>query len=123
MYSIYVFQILAMKKYCPRYNEELQRFEKSPEMQEYNKNHAELYEYVSTHSGARIRNPDDIERVYNSLFIEELYNLTLPDWTKKVYPDQMKPVAAFSFTTLCKTHLLKRLKVGKFLHKFLGAIH
>ena len=104
-----------MKKYCPRYEEELERVQNSPEMKEFNEKHAKLFEYVASNSGSHVRNAGELEGVYDNLFIEELYNLTLPEWTKKVYPDEMKPVAAFSFTVLCKTDLLKRLKVGKFL--------
>ncbi|KAJ9598464.1 hypothetical protein L9F63_010860, partial [Diploptera punctata] len=112
-------EILAMKKFCPRYHEELELVKHSEEMQEYNEKHAELFEYVESNTGSRVRNADDLENIYDTLFIEDLYNLTLPEWTKSVYPDQMKDVAAFSFTIDCNNYILKRLKVGPFLGKLL----
>jgi len=82
-------------------------------MTHYNEEHADLYRYTSEHSGNNIHDPDTLEHLYDVLFIEELNNLTLPNWTKAVYPEQMKPVAAYSFTTNTKTKLLQRLKIGK----------
>ena len=89
------------------------RVKTSPEMKHYNEEHADLYRYTSEHSGRNIHDAETLEYLYDSLFIEELNNLTLPNWTKTVYPDKMMPVAAYSFTIPAKTKLLQRLKMGK----------
>jgi len=82
-------------------------------MKHYNEKHADLYRYTSEHSGANIHDAETLAYLYDILFVEELYNLTLPNWTKTVYPDKMIPVAEFVFTIPAKTKLLQRLKMGK----------
>ncbi|PSN43945.1 hypothetical protein C0J52_03761 [Blattella germanica] len=84
----------------------------SAELKKYNIEHARLYNYVVEHSGNNISDPETLEYVYDTLFIEELYNLTLPNWTKEVYPGEMASVAAFSFTLHAKTKEMQRLLIG-----------
>ncbi|XP_012268558.2 prostatic acid phosphatase [Athalia rosae] len=104
--------ILAGKKECPRYNLELKKVVNSPEMREINERNKDLYEYVTKNSGNLITSILDIERVYDTLFIEELFNFTLPEWTKSVYPEKMKPLAELSFTLEAHTKILQRLRSG-----------
>lgn len=85
----------------------------SPEVRRFNEEHADLYRYTSEQSGNKIDDAENIEFLYNTLFIEDLYNFTLPNWTKKVFPEQMKPVASYSFTIPARTKILQRLKIGK----------
>jgi lysosomal acid phosphatase len=85
----------------------------SPELRRYNEEHADLYNYTSVHSGKKVHDPETLEYLYNVLFIEDLNNLTLPNWTKAVYPEKMISVGAYSFTIPAKTKLLQRLKIGK----------
>ncbi|XP_063219004.1 lysosomal acid phosphatase-like [Bacillus rossius redtenbacheri] len=107
--------ILAAKKPCPRYSEEYERVENSPEMQIINKKNAPLYSYLTENAGMVIQTVTDVEYFYNTLFIEELYNFTLPNWTKSVYPEKLKPLADFSFLLPTKTKILKKLKTGPLL--------
>lgn len=108
-----LFQILAGKRPCASYDAELLRVKTSPEMRRYNEEHADLYRYTSEQSGSNIHDPESLEFLCNTLFIEELYNLTLPNWTKSVYPQKMMSVSSYSFTVPAKTRLLQRLKIGK----------
>lgn len=85
----------------------------SREMKRYNEEHADLYQYTSEHSGKSVHDPETLEQLYSVLFIEEVNNLTLPNWTMAVYPEKMISVAAYSFTIPAKTKLLQRLKMGK----------
>lgn len=111
--NIEPFQILAGKCPCAQYEAELLRVKTSPEVRRYNEEHADLYRYTSEQSGNKIHDAESLEFLYNTLFIEELYNFTLPNWTKKVFPEQMMSVASYSFTIPAKTKLLQRLKIGK----------
>ncbi|XP_017495058.1 PREDICTED: venom acid phosphatase Acph-1-like, partial [Rhagoletis zephyria] len=56
-------------------------------------------------------------------FIEALYNRTLPDWAKKVYPSaDMTYIADFAFSIGTYTRRMARLKIGplikEMLHRF-----
>ena len=53
--------------------------------------------------------------VYDTLFIEQLYNKTLPEWTKKVFPTKMDPIRNMAFTLTTWNRELKRLRCGPIL--------
>lgn len=82
-------------------------------MKHFNEEHADLYRYTSEQTGKSIHDPETLGELYSELFIEEVNNLTLPNWTKAVYPEKMISIAAYSFTIPAKTKLLQRLKIGK----------
>ncbi|KAJ8680223.1 hypothetical protein QAD02_016010 [Eretmocerus hayati] len=107
--------VLAGKKYCDKYNYELQKVLTSPEMQALNEENAELYKYLSEKSGKSIATLEELEYLFNTLMIEEKFNKTLPDWTKSVYPDKLKPLADKSFTVPAYNKALRRLKSGPLL--------
>lgn len=54
----------------------------------------------------------EMDYIYDTLFIENLYNKTLPDWTKSVFPDKMKYLRDLSFTITTWNDELKRLTAG-----------
>uniref|UniRef100_A0A6M2E009 acid phosphatase n=1 Tax=Xenopsylla cheopis TaxID=163159 RepID=A0A6M2E009_XENCH len=111
--------VLAAKKFCPAYSAELDRVLSSPEYRKINAKNAELYKYLTAQTGRLISNIEGVERIYNCLFIEDLYNKTLPDWTMDVYPDKMINISILSFKTYTRTDLLKRLKTGPLLKEIL----
>lgn len=56
----------------------------------------------------------------NTLFIEELYNKTLPDWTKKVYKTpELNYATNIAFALNTYTRKLARLKAGPLLKDIL----
>lgn len=107
--------LLAMKRHCPRYEKEFKKVMESPEIVQINKENEELYNYVGEHAGRPITDPRDLEYVFSTLYIENAKNLKLPEWTKKVFPDQMSKLSAFSFTLAAYTKELQRLKGGPLL--------
>ncbi|XP_051173261.1 prostatic acid phosphatase-like [Leptopilina boulardi] len=115
--------ILSAKKYCPRYEYELEKVMQSDEMKKIDQENAQIYEYLTMHTGRKINTLEDVNTVYNTLFIEELNNKPLPEWTKLVYPDKIKPIAEKSFEIDCYNKILKRLKtgplVGEIIHNLL----
>lgn len=77
---------------------------------------------MSKHTGAIINNPIEVDYVFDALFIEQIYNLTLPEWTnkpKKVFPEPMKFLRDLSFQLNTWTHELKRLKTGPLIQDIL----
>ena len=46
----------------------------------------ELFEYISEKSGVNITDIVQLDYIYDSLLIEDIYEKELPEWTKKVFP-------------------------------------
>ncbi|KAL0099652.1 hypothetical protein PUN28_019804 [Cardiocondyla obscurior] len=104
--------ILKGSKHCPRYNYEMEKVLRSPEIEHMNKSNKKLYEYLTENSGDKINSFKKVEHLYDVLFIEQLYNKTLPQWTKSVFPDKLKPITIFSFMLESYNKILQRLKSG-----------
>lgn len=62
--------VLMANKFCPRYNYELKRLLKSPEMERINKANAKLYAYLSENTGDNISSFKSVEHLYDCLYIE-----------------------------------------------------
>ena len=71
-----------------------------------------MYDYLTEHSKAVIDNMQEVDYLFDALYIEELYNKTLPAWTKKVYPNPMKKLRDLSFQLTTWTDDMKRLRSG-----------
>lgn len=104
--------ILAMKKSCPAYDKEHLKYTHSVEYLNKLHKYDELMHYLSSNTGTKIKSFADILDIYSTLYIEELNNFTLPQWTRSVYPEKMREPAGYSFKTETATPLLARLKVG-----------
>ncbi|KAL0132864.1 hypothetical protein PUN28_000524 [Cardiocondyla obscurior] len=104
--------ILKGSKHCPRYNYEVEKVLRSPEIEHMNKSNKKLYEYLTENSGDNINSFKKVEHLYDVLLIEQLYNKTLPQWTKSVFPDKLKPITIFSFMLESYNKILQRLKSG-----------
>lgn len=109
--------ILAGKKPCPKYDMLLKALQKSQQFRDIDHKLHDLYAYLTRYSGTTISSLENLEYLYNTLFIESVYNFTLPDWTKPVFPDKMRPWAEFSFAVDCYTKNLAQLKVGPLLNQ------
>ncbi|PSN42750.1 hypothetical protein C0J52_10659 [Blattella germanica] len=105
-------QLINVKKPCPLYQEELRGAYKSSKIQELNRKNLDLYQYLSRETGQEIRNVTGVELLYNTLEIEEKHGLTLPEWTRSVYPGKMKHLAATSLAILTNTNNMKKLVGG-----------
>lgn len=60
-------------------------------------------------------NLNHLESLYDTLLIEELNGLKLPNWTHQVYPVQLYSPAARNLALLVETDFMKRIKGGKFV--------
>lgn len=108
-------EILAAKRQCPLYNREYEAVMNSYQMKELNEKNKELFVYLSKNSGSEITDIVSLEYLYDTLHVEEMNNLTLPDWTHSVYPEKMAPLAIYSFTLQAFNSLMQRLKSGPLL--------
>nr|XP_022906209.1 prostatic acid phosphatase-like [Onthophagus taurus] len=110
---------LASKKPCAKYDILYNNMINSEEMKKLNFENKDLYEYLNKHSGENIKDFDAMGYLYNNLFIENYMNFTLPEWTKEVFPDKMKPLSDFSFALPCYKRELARFKTGPFFYDLL----
>uniref|UniRef100_A0A1I8NCK5 acid phosphatase n=1 Tax=Musca domestica TaxID=7370 RepID=A0A1I8NCK5_MUSDO len=112
--------VLAGKAGCPAYEYAYSALLDSPEFQKLNDQYAYLYNYLTKYTGRTVDTLEGIQRINNTLFIEELYNKSLPEWTKKIYPSaDMTAVAAFTFSISTYTRQLARLKSGPLIKEML----
>ncbi|XP_059059758.1 prostatic acid phosphatase-like [Achroia grisella] len=107
--------VLAMEKPCTRYRIAYDEHIKSKEYVDRLHEYQGLMQYLSAHTGEKVTDYNHINNIYNVLYIEDLYNFTLPNWTQSVYPDKLLEPAGYSFTTNTALPILARLKVGPLL--------
>lgn len=111
---------MAAKVPCPSYEALLTRLERSDFYQDLYQRYSYLLDYLSEFSGAAVHTFDDVQRINNTLYIEQLYNKTLPEWTKKVFPSaDMSYVSALTFQFSTYTRPMARLKVGPLIREML----
>ncbi|CAD6992511.1 unnamed protein product [Ceratitis capitata] len=111
---------LAGKAPCPAYEYARSALMSSITFQQLNQRYQYLYDYLSKYSGRKIETLESVQRMNNTLFIESLYNRTLPEWTKKVYPSaDMTYIADFAFSINTYTRRMARLKSGPLLKEML----
>ncbi|XP_068907895.1 venom acid phosphatase Acph-1-like [Tenebrio molitor] len=77
--------------------------------------HAKILEYISEHSGVQVRSYVDLFFLYVCLETEHQYGLTLPEWTKKVFPQPLQEFAIKSYGLLTSTTELRRFTSGTLL--------
>jgi len=111
--------ILAAKKSCPVFDYELKKLYKSQEFKAYDKQNMPIYKYITMHAGKEVNSLQSVQNIYSCLHIEEIYNFTLPEWTREVYPAKLLPISGLSFATKTYTPLLARLKTGPLLKEIL----
>ncbi|KAK2727676.1 prostatic acid phosphatase-like [Artemia franciscana] len=104
--------LLSPESFCPRYNQMLIELDNLPEIKRFNEEHMELYRYLTEQSGKQVNNARDAEYIYDTLFIETRFNLTLPNWTDSVYPEPLKEVSDFSFGMKAYTNEMKKIRGG-----------
>lgn len=104
---------------CPEADKEELRIIESPEGQKYIKEHKDLFEYLSNHSGSKISFWKNVDYLFNTMWIEKRCNLTIPIWAIPVW-DQMSEVTSDTFYWEFKTKLIQRLRAGPLLNEIIN---
>ena len=104
--------MLSEHAVCDRAAKAVDEVLASPEMKKLDEENAELFAYLEKHSGEPVKNILTVDFLYDTLYIEQLYNKTLPAWTSSVFPDKMRRLRNLSFKLDSWTDELKRLKGG-----------
>ncbi|KAK9680166.1 Histidine phosphatase superfamily (branch 2) [Popillia japonica] len=81
--------------------------------------HHEVLEYIRKHSGAKIKYTRDIWLMLGLLVTEKQFGLTLPEWTKAVFPDKMIELALLEYKMQTATKELMRFNIGRLVEKIL----
>jgi len=118
--------LLSSHADCPRFDELQKEIATGQFMRDIFVKNRDLFEYISTHAGENITDIVRLDYIYDTLLIENIYNKTLPDWTKRVFPDgtlewkgKFKELRDLSFTVDTLNHELKRLKGGPFVKEMI----
>lgn len=101
-----------MKTKCQKYDEEFEAIQKTGEIEYIDSNNKELYYYLTEHTGQNTTTIADVERLYNTLDIEILHNLTLPKWTENISLSHMKSLSARYLESFVETDYMKKMKGG-----------
>ncbi|XP_025829699.1 venom acid phosphatase Acph-1 isoform X2 [Agrilus planipennis] len=111
--------LLLVRKPCAQYSLELERLEKSDEIQLMLNEYKDLFNNLTAITGKNVKTFDDVQDIYSTLIAEEHFNLTLPEWTKDYFPDKMVPPTVFSYVLNAYNTKLQRLKgdILKKLHR------
>lgn len=76
--------------------------------------HKTIFEYLSKQSGLDVKTYGESLLLYECLWSEQEYGLTLPDWTKNVYPEPLRDLALKSYSLGTDTTQLRKLTSGVF---------
>ena len=90
-------KILSEHAECERYDILYDAMMQSPEIEEINQKYQQVYDYATKMSGNQVSTLVEADYLRDTLFIEQTYNKTLPDWTAKIYPQPLTEMQA-SFT-------------------------
>ncbi|XP_065205541.1 uncharacterized protein LOC135835282 [Planococcus citri] len=113
--------IIGFRGTCNSYILEKDRFNKSPEAQNFYLMHQKLFKYIAANSGYNM-SPDNILQtienayvLYDTLFVEKSHNLKLSEWTERIYPEPLKQFGSLGFLMAAYSHHMRRIKTGPFI--------
>ncbi|XP_041987886.1 prostatic acid phosphatase-like [Aricia agestis] len=115
-------EVLAMKRPCPQYDLEMDKYLASPPYLNMLKRHEKLMDYLSTHVGKKVKDFTDIRHIYSCLNIEKLYNFELPAWTDIVFPEPLHQAAGLGLSVSAATPRLARLIAGPLVQRVVGTM-
>lgn len=113
--------VLGDRRPCPKYNQAFEEYQQSNEVLLTLKNNKTLIEYLEKYTGANISTICQVKTIYQTLWVENLKNFTLPAWTDKVFyaGSDMEKMAKFCFKMRTNTKWLARLTSGFLLKDIL----
>ncbi|KAK3925787.1 Prostatic acid phosphatase [Frankliniella fusca] len=111
--------LLLVRVPCARYDELRAEVLQSPPVRALLQDQGGLLSWLSEQTGMKIADPDDVQSLYSTLKAEEGYNLTLPEWTREVYPHALEHLTAVSFEINALTREMQRIKGGPLVKQIL----
>jgi lysosomal acid phosphatase len=110
--------LLSSHANCPRFSQLHEEVLHGDFMTSIYKENEELFQSITTNTGSHFNITDivHLDYIYDTLLIESIFNKTLPEWTKNIFPGgKFEELRDLSFTVDTFNHELKRLKGGPFV--------
>ncbi|CAL1281709.1 unnamed protein product [Larinioides sclopetarius] len=112
---------LSADSSCPLGLEEIERMRHSEEILELTRKHQKMLEDVSNYTGMDISQEFSALILYDTLFIEKMYNLTIPTLLDN-YFEELQEFREVLFKVLYGSDLLLRLRYGSLLGEISGSM-
>lgn len=74
-----------------------------------NTENAEIYEYLTNHTGTHVTSAMAVYSIYDTLHVEVQLGFELPEWAKSVYPEPLKSITGIACESFAYTREQKRL--------------
>lgn len=102
---------------CEKYDLLHDQLMASKEFQDLFEEYEWVFKYCTKMSGRNVTNLVQADFLADTLFIEESKNLTLPDWTRRVYPQPLGMLQELMFKVSTWTPEMARLRAGPLIKK------
>lgn len=86
-------------------------------VKEFIKKHNKVFEELKEHTGLPVVNIQNVGLIYDTLYIQSLYELPLPNWTKPFYPNPLKEMSELSFLAISATRKMLKFNGGPLLRE------
>ncbi|CAG9830934.1 unnamed protein product [Diabrotica balteata] len=104
--------LVAGQKPCAKYDLLLKQLYKTPYFRNMSHSNHDLFAYLTRYTGHVVADLKEVQYLYSNLYIESLFNYTLPPWTSKVFPGKLKSLASVGFAVETWTPEMARFKTG-----------
>ncbi|KAJ8951021.1 hypothetical protein NQ318_006406 [Aromia moschata] len=104
---------------CPYYKILYNQTMATPKLQEQFRQHKNTFSYISKNTGLNVTTFLDVYNLYFGLATEEEWGLTLPNWTKSVWPTRITQLAIQEYHSATATTDLKKMASGYLLKKII----
>ncbi|CAG9860167.1 unnamed protein product [Phyllotreta striolata] len=102
--------VLAVGKPCPKHAELMAKFKEQEEYRSYFEKMRPAIDYILKKSGET--SDEMAEIIHDTLFVESYFDLPLPKWTNRVFPNITWSLMSYAMRLPIATPQLTRLKAG-----------
>ncbi|GLV41157.1 uncharacterized protein CBL_04681 [Carabus blaptoides fortunei] len=106
--------------YCQKYQEEYEKVKNSEVVRDFMKSNINLINHINHHTGLKYKTTWDLLVLYYGLLAQEKTGRTLPEWTKKVYPEFLEIAARMEFLIMTENNEMLKGSGGTFLRKIIN---
>lgn len=86
----------------------------APKWQKEFQKHKNTFDFIAENTGLEVKSYYDVFHLYLCLTTEKEFGLSLPEWTKQVYPEPLREFAIKTYELMSATTELRRLSTGKY---------